>query len=63
MTDVGLGPDAILRAQGINKNFGAVVALENVSFAIPKGEIIGLRRRQRRWQVDASQDYQRRARA
>ena len=39
MTDAGFAPDAILRAQGINKNFGAVVALENVSFAIPKGEL------------------------
>src|ERR1700721_1527658 len=42
MTDADFAPDAILRAQGINKNVGAVVALENVSFAIPKGEIIGL---------------------
>ena len=42
MTDACFAPDSILRAQGINKNFGAVVALENVSFAIPKGEIIEL---------------------
>ena len=35
-------PGAILRARGISKNFGPVVALENVSFAIPRGEIIGL---------------------
>ena len=43
MTDgVASPPDAILRAQGVSKNFGAVVALENVSLAIPKGEIIGL---------------------
>ncbi|MFZ0504386.1 MAG: ATP-binding cassette domain-containing protein, partial [Chthoniobacterales bacterium] len=43
MTDAAeSAPEAILRARGINKNFGAVVALENVSFTIPKGEIIGL---------------------
>src|ERR1700723_3422522 len=42
MTDADFRADAILRAQGINKNFGRVVALENVSFAIPRGEIIGL---------------------
>jgi ABC-type sugar transport system ATPase subunit len=35
-------PGAILRARGISKNFGPVVALENVSFTIPRGEIIGL---------------------
>jgi ABC-type sugar transport system ATPase subunit len=33
MTDAAeSAPEAILRARGINKNFGAVVALENVSF-------------------------------
>jgi ABC-type sugar transport system ATPase subunit len=43
MTDAAeSAPGAILRARGISKNFGPVVALENVSFAIPRGEIIGL---------------------
>jgi hypothetical protein len=28
MIDVEFAPDAILRARGINKNFGAVVALD-----------------------------------
>jgi ribose transport system ATP-binding protein len=34
--------DALLRAEAINKNFGAVVALEEVALQIPKGEITGL---------------------
>jgi simple sugar transport system ATP-binding protein len=35
-------PDALLRAQAVNKNFGAVVALQDVTLQIPRGEIIGL---------------------
>ncbi len=35
-------PYALLRAEAINKNFGAVVALQDVSLQIPKGEITGL---------------------
>jgi ABC-type sugar transport system ATPase subunit len=35
-------PNALLRAEAINKNFGPVVALQDVSLQIPKGEIIGL---------------------
>jgi ABC-type sugar transport system ATPase subunit len=35
-------PDALLRAEAIKKNFGAVVALEGVTLQIPRGEIIGL---------------------
>ena len=35
-------PNALLRAEAINKNFGAVVALQDVSLQIPRGEITGL---------------------
>jgi ABC-type sugar transport system ATPase subunit len=43
MTDgATLMPDALLRAEAINKNFGAVVALEDVTLQIPRGEITGL---------------------
>ena len=35
-------PDAVLRAEAINKSFGAVVALHDVSLALPAGEITGL---------------------
>src|SRR6476646_3666323 len=34
--------DALLRAQGISKSFGAVVALEDVSIEVSAGEITGL---------------------
>jgi len=34
--------EALLRAEGISKNFGAVVALHDVSMALPRGEITGL---------------------
>jgi ABC-type sugar transport system ATPase subunit len=34
--------EALLRAEGIHKNFGGVVALHDVSIDIPKGEITGL---------------------
>lgn len=32
----------VLKAEGIGKNFGSVVALENVDFEIGKGEVVGL---------------------
>ena len=35
-------PQALLRAEDINKNFGAVVALDGVTLHLPKGEITGL---------------------
>jgi ABC-type sugar transport system ATPase subunit len=35
-------PNALLRAEAINKNFGAVVALQDVNLQIPRGEITGL---------------------
>ena len=35
-------PQALLRAEDINKNFGAVIALEGVTLHLPKGEITGL---------------------
>ena len=35
-------PYALLRAEAINKNFGAVVALQDVNLQIPRGEITGL---------------------
>jgi len=35
-------PDAVLRAEAVSKSFGAVVALHDVSLALPAGEIIGL---------------------
>jgi len=35
-------PDALLRAQAINKNFGPVVALQDVSVDLARGEITGL---------------------
>lgn len=35
-------PDAVLRAQAINKSFGAVVALQDVSMDLTPGEITGL---------------------
>ena len=35
-------PDALLRAEAINKTFGAVVALQDVALQIPRGEITGL---------------------
>jgi ABC-type sugar transport system ATPase subunit len=35
-------PEFLLRAEGINKNFGAVVALQDVTIEIPRGEITGL---------------------
>jgi ABC-type sugar transport system ATPase subunit len=35
-------PDALLRAETINKNFGPVVALQDVTLQIPRGEITGL---------------------
>jgi len=40
--DAASAADAILRARAINKHFGAVVALEDVSLDIPRGEIVGL---------------------
>ena len=35
-------PDAVLRADAINKSFGAVVALHDVSLDLAAGEITGL---------------------
>jgi ABC-type sugar transport system ATPase subunit len=37
-----MSESTILRAQSINKNFGAVVALKNVSLSLRAGEITGL---------------------
>jgi ABC-type sugar transport system ATPase subunit len=34
--------DVLLRAEGINKSFGAVIALQDVSMEVPRGEITGL---------------------
>jgi ABC-type sugar transport system ATPase subunit len=34
--------DPLLRVEGINKAFGAVVALQDVTLEIPRGDIIGL---------------------
>jgi hypothetical protein len=49
MTDAAeSAPGAILRARGISKNFGPVVALENV-FRYSEGRDYWTRRRQRRW--------------
>ena len=35
-------PEVLLRAEHVNKNFGAVVALDGVTLHLPKGEITGL---------------------
>jgi ABC-type sugar transport system ATPase subunit len=35
-------PEVLLRAEHVNKNFGAVVALDRVTLHLPKGEITGL---------------------
>jgi ABC-type sugar transport system ATPase subunit len=42
MNDGAAIADALLRAEAINKAFGAVVALEDVTLQIPRGEITGL---------------------
>ena len=43
MTNDGPGAhDALLRAEAINKTFGAVVALQDVGLQIPRGDITGL---------------------
>jgi len=34
--------DPILKIEGISKSFGGVLALENVSFDVPKGKIVGI---------------------
>ena len=35
-------PEVLLRAEHVNKSFGAVVALDSVTLHLPKGEITGL---------------------
>jgi ABC-type sugar transport system ATPase subunit len=35
-------PEVLLRAEHVNKNFGAVVVLDRVALHLPKGEITGL---------------------
>lgn len=35
-------PEVLLSTEDVNKNFGAVVALDRVTFYLPKGEITGL---------------------
>jgi ABC-type sugar transport system ATPase subunit len=35
-------PEVLLSTEDVNKNFGAVVALDRVTFHLPKGEITGL---------------------
>jgi simple sugar transport system ATP-binding protein len=42
MTDSAKMPEAALRVEGISKRFGAVVALQDVTLDIPRGEITGL---------------------
>ena len=42
MNDGPATSDALLRAEAINKSFGAVVALQDVALQIPRGEITGL---------------------
>jgi ABC-type sugar transport system ATPase subunit len=42
MEPAALISDPLLRAESISKNFGAVVALQDVSLQIPRGEITGL---------------------
>lgn len=34
--------DVVLRVHGVSKSFGAVRALDNVSFSVSKGEVLGL---------------------
>jgi simple sugar transport system ATP-binding protein len=40
--DSAKAPDALLRAERISKSFGAVVALQEATLHIPRGEITGL---------------------
>ena len=35
-------PEAILKVEGLRKNFGGVQALDGVTFALPSGELVGL---------------------
>jgi ABC-type sugar transport system ATPase subunit len=42
MKDSVSTPNALLRVEAVNKKFGAVVALHDVTLQIPRGEIIGL---------------------
>ena len=42
MNDSPAASEALLRAEAINKSFGAVVALQDVALQIPRGKITGL---------------------
>ncbi len=42
MHDSAKAPDALLRVERISKSFGAVVALQDATLHIPRGEITGL---------------------
>jgi branched-chain amino acid transport system ATP-binding protein len=41
-TDSSTANEPVLRLQGVSKYFGGLVAVDNVSFEIPHGEILGL---------------------
>jgi branched-chain amino acid transport system ATP-binding protein len=42
MESIPLQPDVVLAAQGLTRRFGGLVAVNEVSFAVTKGEIFGL---------------------
>jgi branched-chain amino acid transport system ATP-binding protein len=42
MESMTLQPDVVLAAQGLTRRFGGLVAVNQVSFAVTKGEIFGL---------------------
>jgi branched-chain amino acid transport system ATP-binding protein len=42
MTDSGANGDAVLVAQGIRKEFGGLVAVNDVDFTVPRGKVISL---------------------
>ena len=41
MTDVAAGPDALVRARGLSKQFGDFVAVDGVDFEVRRGEVFG----------------------
>ena len=62
MNDSPAASDALLRAEAINKSFGAVVALQDVALQIPRGEITGLVGDNGAGKSTPRQDHQRSAR-